>query len=134
MFLGRKGANCGANLRKKADVVVAVLKTTSLYCRLSTATWSVENSNTPPNSTCPIDKVSRRPKAMQVEVEQGPCTIPPCQRGVLGPPFRAVVFDLDGTLLDTEALSDEAMLRALAHILKSLLYSDFVNSKCTALQ
>jgi hypothetical protein len=71
---------------------------------------------------------------MQVEVEQGPCTIPPCQRGVLGPPFRAVVFDLDGTLLDTEALSDEAMLRALAHILKSLLYSDFVNSKCTALQ
>ena len=44
------------------------------------------------------------------------------------------MFDLDGTLLDTEALSDEAMLRALAHILKSLLYSDFVNSKCTALQ
>lgn len=48
---------------------------------------------------------------------------------MLGPPFRAVVFDLDGTLLDTEALSDEAMLRALAHILKSLLYSGFIYSK-----
>ena len=47
---------------------------------------------------------------------------------MLGPPFRAVVFDLDGTLLDTEALSDEAMLRALAHILKSLLYSDFART------
>ena len=31
----------------------------------------------------------------------------------VGPGFSAVVFDLDGTLLDTEALSDEAMLRAL---------------------
>jgi beta-phosphoglucomutase-like phosphatase (HAD superfamily) len=38
------------------------------------------------------------------------------------------VFDLDGTLLDTEALRDEAMLRALAHILKNLLYSDFART------
>ena len=38
------------------------------------------------------------------------------------------MFDLDGTLLDTESLSDEAMLRALAHILKSLLYSDFART------
>jgi beta-phosphoglucomutase-like phosphatase (HAD superfamily) len=27
--------------------------------------------------------------------------------------FDAVIFDLDGTLLDTESLSDEAMIRAL---------------------
>ena len=30
-----------------------------------------------------------------------------------GGEFKAVIFDLDGTLLDTESLSDEAMFRAL---------------------
>ena len=33
------------------------------------------------------------------------------------PPIRAVVFDLDGTLLDTEGLSDVAILGALGESL-----------------
>ena len=42
-------------------------------------------------------------------------------------PIKAILFDLDGTLLDTEALSDKAMLAVFEHTLPQNLWQTYVS-------
>lgn len=44
-----------------------------------------------------------------------------------GKPIKAVLFDLDGTLLDTEALSDKAILAVFEHTLPKHLWQQYVS-------
>ena len=42
--------------------------------------------------------------------------------------IRAVLFDLDGTLLDTEALSDKAVIHALGDALPTSIYQELMHT------